>query len=451
MEIWALLQRSGRGKGRVYKLAEGEYVMGRGAEANLRLTDTQASRRHASLLVQPEGVRLKDAGSANGVFVHGQRVATADLGVGDSFLIGQSLFLLFKPDENLAAGDELGVWRITALLDVDAVSWRYRAKQKVLEREVELEILRENFTGDAELLQHYRHILRGVAAANDPGVVPVFDLTEEGDRFLVARRFTTLRQIPWTTLNLRDRANRLTEFLSTMVRWYERGMAIPLGLNRITLNPDNAVVLLLPSAMDLYLVRKRLHTRVPQLLAYVSPEELAGGAPSPKAESYRLGVLLYHALTGRTPHQCRNRKELERALAEPAPNPRDVIPLLPVQAANLITRLLSHESASRPTVQESAELWPTITFPARLPKPVAADRRPRQNAIRGSRAPARAPAPARTPLPAAVRRRAPAPTTASPLLELGKTALFLGAQVGLFFLSSEIVYWLLSMRTTSVP
>ena len=429
MARWALLQMSGSGRGRLLALGDSPSTLGRGAEANLKLADTQASRRHALLHAQAGGVVLKDLGSANGTFVRGRRITEVLLRVGDSFLIGQSRFYAIMQRELLRPGRSLGVWEIKGLLDVNAVSWHYRARQKVLEREVQLEVLRENFTGDKDLLEFYRNILRRVAGTTEDRFVPVFDLTEEDGRFLVARRLAPLRPIPWDELGLRDRARRLGEFLAILGRWYERGMTVPLGLDRLTLGADDQLHLSFPGALDLYLVRKKLHARLPEYIPYVSPEELAGGSSSGREESYRLGVLFYNAMTGEFPRSARDREQLEGAFKQPAPSARDLIPQFPQQGAQLLARLLSRHPQSRPTIHEVGETWPSISFPARA---------------RAAR-----PAPATAPARPARSRVAPArpfrPENGSNV-SLAKTLLFVLLQVGLFFLSWKLVYKLLESR-----
>lgn len=66
----------------------GSTVIGRGAEADLRLTDTGVSRRHAEIRVDGETVQVRDLGSTNGTWVNGRRVQTATLLDGDTVTVG---------------------------------------------------------------------------------------------------------------------------------------------------------------------------------------------------------------------------------------------------------------------------------------------------------------------------------------------------------------------------
>jgi hypothetical protein len=52
-------------------------LVGRDPEADLRLRDLKASRRHASLELTPDGLRVEDLGSTAGTFVDGERLEGA--------------------------------------------------------------------------------------------------------------------------------------------------------------------------------------------------------------------------------------------------------------------------------------------------------------------------------------------------------------------------------------
>ena len=68
-------------------------VLGRGAEADVRLADTGVSRVHAELRREGGVVTLVDAGSTNGTTVNGRRVRTAVLNDGDVVELGATRFV----------------------------------------------------------------------------------------------------------------------------------------------------------------------------------------------------------------------------------------------------------------------------------------------------------------------------------------------------------------------
>jgi hypothetical protein len=72
-----------------FELAEGEFVVGRGADCQLALDDALVSRRHAIFVAQGDELYVDDLGSRNGVRVNGDRiVGRTRVGDGDRIKIG---------------------------------------------------------------------------------------------------------------------------------------------------------------------------------------------------------------------------------------------------------------------------------------------------------------------------------------------------------------------------
>lgn len=63
--------------------------IGRSLAADVRFDDPTVSRRHALVVRQPDGVRVLDDRSLNGVFVNGERVEWRTLDDGDEILVGR--------------------------------------------------------------------------------------------------------------------------------------------------------------------------------------------------------------------------------------------------------------------------------------------------------------------------------------------------------------------------
>lgn len=73
---------------RVVVLSKPVTVVGRGADADLRLPDTGVSRAHAEIRMNGSEVRVVDLDSTNGTSVNGQRVRDVGLSDGDRLDIG---------------------------------------------------------------------------------------------------------------------------------------------------------------------------------------------------------------------------------------------------------------------------------------------------------------------------------------------------------------------------
>ncbi|WP_296139595.1 DUF3662 and FHA domain-containing protein [uncultured Tessaracoccus sp.] len=86
-----------------HPLAPPGMVVGRGADADLRLNDPGVSRRHALVTVSgtPDRpvVTIEDLGSTNGVIVNGQKVTKTVLREGSRIEVGNTRMLVHAPSE----------------------------------------------------------------------------------------------------------------------------------------------------------------------------------------------------------------------------------------------------------------------------------------------------------------------------------------------------------------
>jgi len=82
--------------GRMVRI-DGQLAVGRAPGVDLRLDEEGVSRRHATIVVRPDGaVELEDLASRNGTFVNGERVETRLLTEGDLIAIGPGTVLKFS-------------------------------------------------------------------------------------------------------------------------------------------------------------------------------------------------------------------------------------------------------------------------------------------------------------------------------------------------------------------
>ncbi len=82
--------------GKTYPL-RGTTVFGRHADCDIRINDEGISRRHAEIVVTPEGLLVRDLDSSNGTFVNGERVKEHALKVGDEVRFDSLRFLIQNP------------------------------------------------------------------------------------------------------------------------------------------------------------------------------------------------------------------------------------------------------------------------------------------------------------------------------------------------------------------
>jgi two-component system, cell cycle response regulator len=76
-------------------------VLGRGAEADIRISDGDAlSRKHCKLFLKDGDAYVQDLQSSNGTFVNGAKIQTERLRDGDKIRIGDTTILKFTHDED---------------------------------------------------------------------------------------------------------------------------------------------------------------------------------------------------------------------------------------------------------------------------------------------------------------------------------------------------------------
>jgi two-component system, NtrC family, sensor kinase len=89
----SLLVIQGVDQGTRFEIEPGRIRIGRGAQNEIRILDTEVSRRHATLTWQDHRCVLQDDNSSNGSFVNGQPVRSQVLRNGDQVQIGRTILL----------------------------------------------------------------------------------------------------------------------------------------------------------------------------------------------------------------------------------------------------------------------------------------------------------------------------------------------------------------------
>src|SRR5262245_52859099 len=99
-----LIVLSGSNVGEMYKLRDGDTVIGRSGQADVKVIDDGISRTHARIVRRGDELSLEAMSSKNGTFANGARIARHRLSDGDKIQVGETTILKFtyhdKLDEN---------------------------------------------------------------------------------------------------------------------------------------------------------------------------------------------------------------------------------------------------------------------------------------------------------------------------------------------------------------
>lgn len=105
------------GELRILSLKREWTRIGRSLAADVRFDDPTVSRRHALIVRHPDGVRVLDDRSLNGVFVNGTRVEGRVLRDGDEIVVGRyrlTFLSVLAPSDGSAPGIDAGSLPTTA-------------------------------------------------------------------------------------------------------------------------------------------------------------------------------------------------------------------------------------------------------------------------------------------------------------------------------------------------
>jgi serine/threonine protein kinase len=249
-------------------------------------------------------------------------------------------------------------YRLEQILAKGGMAVVYRAQDLTLERTVAVKVLRPDFTSDEAFRVRFHEEAKAAANLTHPNIVTVHDFgLDEGTNSL----FIVMEYVPGTDLKiLIEKKGRfsLAETLPLMIQACAAiGYAHRAGLVHCDVKPHNMIVM--PDkrlkvtdfgiARALASISDDEKSEVvwgsPQ---YFSPEQAAGGAPSPASDVYSLGVILYEMLAGRLPFTSLNTSQLVQMhrYMEPIP-PHQYNPAIPPDIDHIILKLLSKEPSAR--------------------------------------------------------------------------------------------------------
>jgi eukaryotic-like serine/threonine-protein kinase len=233
----------------------------------------------------------------------------------------------------------------------------YLAHDEVLDRDVALKVLKDQYAGNEEFVKLFRREARSAARLNHPNIVSVYDQgrSEDGTYYIA------MEYVPGGTL--KDRVlnegaldpHAAIEFASQIAQ--ALGHAHEQGVIHRDIKSRNILLTQTGHAKvaDFGIARAATATttgsRSHPILGtpgYISPEQATGKPVDPRSDLYSLGVVLYEMLTGTLPYSGENPASMAfQHVHEPLRSPRAVNTNIPEPLNALTTKLLAKDPEDR--------------------------------------------------------------------------------------------------------
>lgn len=232
----------------------------------------------------------------------------------------------------------------------------YRGRDLMLERDVAVKVLREEYSKDPAFRERFRQEAKAAANLSHSNIVTVYDFGFDDDRL-----FIVMEYIPGTDLNtlIKQKGQyNFEEGIPLIIQACKGlGYAHRAGLVHCDIKPHNFLVT--PDKrvkVTDFGIARALASIHPEEEAevvwgspqYFSPEQAAGSAPSPASDVYSMGVIMYQMFTGKLPFDSKDAAALAKDHQhKPVQPPRDLNPKIPPALNEIMLKVLAKEPSAR--------------------------------------------------------------------------------------------------------
>jgi eukaryotic-like serine/threonine-protein kinase len=265
----------------------------------------------------------------------------------------------------MAAGSELGVFRIVELLGVGGMGEVYRATDTRLHRDVAIKVLPSEYARQPEWLSRFHREARALAALNHPCIAAIYGLEESGGICALAMELaegaTLAARMARGPVPLASSLAIAKQIAEALEYAHEKGIVHrDLKPANVKITREGAV-----KVLDFGLAKATQRSDAPDDLtaeptvtatkagtvlgtpAYMPPEQAKGDLVDRRADIWAFGVVLFEMLSGRRLYPQASMTETLAAVMRDEPRWKELPANTPAAVRRLLERCLEKDAKRR--------------------------------------------------------------------------------------------------------